>query len=267
MIARGLGHIGVLLRVCLVLGFVPVLSLGCEHGPRPTPPPGFSGSVDTANRATVLAYAESLHYDTVTGPSDMQRLLITAAMFAPEGTQAMTQDSVPGRTRVTPGVPYPGVGEPDQRPGHLSAEAWRRVLAVAACSPAPCTVGPLVRIDPEIGSYKVGRAAIKGGRIIARIVNLDSTSMDYPKLNLHTRGTTYWWVDSAGPGGYRSVLISSDTGDTLVKRVLNIHPYPDSGSGYSHKWRQALSRFLWVPDDEELWTACDTKYCCKTSPE
>jgi hypothetical protein len=265
MIARGLGHISGLLQVCVVLGLAPVLIVGCEHGPRATPPPGFVGLVDTANRTAVLAYAESLMYDTVTGASDMQRLLITAAMFAPQGADE-PKKSATGRAGGTPRVQSPEVAGSYQRPVRLTAEAWRRALEVAGCTPAPCTVGPLVRIDPEIGSYKVNRAGIKGGRILARIVNLDSATMDYPKLNLHSRGTTYWWVDSAGPGGYRSLFISSDTSDTLVRGdTLNIHPYPDSGLAYTHKWRQAVARFLWVPDDDQLWSACDTKYCCKST--
>jgi hypothetical protein len=242
MSARGQGHIRGRLRACVVLGFAPVLILGCEHGPRATPPPGFAGLVDTVSRTAVLAYAESLMYDTVTGASDMQRLLITGAMFAPEGAQELQKGDATDRTRVTSRAQSPEAARSYQRPGRMTAEAWRRVLEVAGCSPAPCTVGPLVRIDPEIGSYRVNRAGIKGGRILARLVNLDSATMDYPKLNLHARGTTYWWVDSAGPGGYRSLFISSDTTDTLVRGdTLNIHPYPDSGLAYSHKWRQALA--------------------------
>ena len=143
----------------------------------------------------------------------------------------------------------------DSTPG---ASDEQRLLTDSVCYAAPCTVGPLVRIDPEFGAYRVRRAGIRAGRFIARLVNLDSIA--YPKLNLLPHGTTYWWVDSTDTG-LRSVFVSSDTSVALDTALLIVHDYPNN-----YRWRQAIAKFVWVPTDEQLWTACDTKYCCKTSP-
>jgi len=238
------GHRPIAWRAVMALsGCVVAVCIGC--GTRPTPAPTFGGLVDTASRTVVLAYAESLQFDTVTGASDMQRVTLSAAnasllVQAGEGREDL---AAVDRLRQQSLTQDPAHATRPQREAPVSGNQQ---------------LGPRVRIDPEIGAFKVGRSGIKGGRIIARLVNLDSATTPYPKLNLHARGTTYWWVDSAGPG-YRSLFISSDTSDVIVPDTLIMHLSPT-------KWRQGLARLLWVPNDEELWTACDPWYCCKTTP-
>jgi hypothetical protein len=119
-----------------------------------------------------------------------------------------------------------------------------------------CTVGPRVRVEPESGAYLVGQAGLRAGRIIARLVNLDS--IPYPKLNLQPLGTTYWWVDSAGPGGYRSAYVPADTTIPITWDTLVFHTEEHA------RWWQSVARFAVVEKDDKLWTACDSLGCCRS---
>lgn len=204
--------------------------------PRATPKPGFD-HFDSASRSAVLAYvADSLHFDSTPGASDEQRLLTDTLC---DSSRALSASHAR-----------------EQAPS--SAAATRRLSDSTLLFLSGCTVGPRVRIDPEIGAYRIGKAGIREGRIIARMVNLDPIA--YPKLNLQARGTTYWWVDSAGPGGYRSVYVPADTTVATMGAALNVHD-----EGPNVRWRQALARFLVVDKDDEVWTACDPNYCCNTT--
>lgn len=203
--------------------------------PRPTPAPPFP-SFDSASRSEVLAYARSLIFDTTYGAADEQRLVTDPLC---DSTRALRSNEA--RSKV------PGLGGIRKAVDKL---------------PHPnllmgCTVGPRVRVEPEIGAYRIGRSVVAKGRIIARVVNLDS--IPYPKLALQPFGTTYWWVDSAGAGGYRSIYVPTDSTTLTLQDTLFYHPEP------SQRWRQSLARFLVVERDDKLWTACDSLGCCRSA--
>jgi hypothetical protein len=204
--------------------------------PRPTPAPPFS-SFDGASRSEVLAYARSLTFDTTYGAADEQRLVTDPLCDSTRAVQAHD-----ARSRV------PGLGGIRKAVGKLPHPS----LLMA------CSVGPRVRVEPEIGAYRIGRAVVATGRIIARVMNVDS--IPYPKLNLQSFGTTYWWVDSAGAGGYRSIYVPADSTKPTLQDTLRYHREPDQ------RWRQSLARFLVVERDDKLWTACDSQGCCRSAP-
>ena len=120
--------------------------------------------------------------------------------------------------------------------------------------------GPLARIEPVRGEFRVDSATFAQGRVIARIWS----SGAYPKLNLQA-GWTYWWVDGVG-GKWRSVMISGSLGTRDTSR-LEFHNYHDPhDSEYNPGqalWRQDVGRFVWSESDELLWRNCGDSGCCK----
>lgn len=139
----------------------------------------------------------------------------------------------------------------------------QRLMLGTTCPPwamgGNCTYGPLASIQPQVGSYRIpDSATLAAGRIIARIVTVDS---QYAKLGLRGGDTTYWWVDTKGPMGWRSVLVPSNPADSLVQRdTMEFHEADPNGS---YKWQQAIARFLWSDSDDGLWSTCTNGYCCK----
>jgi len=120
--------------------------------------------------------------------------------------------------------------------------------------------GPLARIEPVRGEFRVDSATFAHGRVIARVWS----SGPYPKLNLQA-GWTYWWVDGVG-GKWRSVMISGSLGTRDTSR-LEFHNYHDPhDSEYNPGqalWRQDVGRFVWSESDELLWRNCGDSGCCK----
>src|SRR6059036_3689103 len=57
----------------------------------------------------------------------------------------------------------------------------QRLMLGASC-PGDCRYGPLAHIDPVAGSFLLDSAKLAEGRILARVVNVDT--VPYPKLNL-----------------------------------------------------------------------------------
>lgn len=133
-------------------------------------------------------------------------------------------------------------------------------LMLGTC-PADCRYGPRAHIDPVSRSYELGDAALAAGRILARVVNVDTIA--YPKLNLGPQDTVYWWVDGGGTGGQlRSVLVSSRPEAAPLVLGFSRVPHPEQRKGF--RWRQAQARFGWRDTDEGLWAACDWSECCQT---
>ena len=134
-----------------------------------------------------------------------------------------------------------------------------RRLMVGTCP--RCAYGPHVFLSPERGSVAVRSGMLADGRVLARLINHDSTG--YPKFNLAARDTVYWWVDRRGPrGAWRSVYVSSDTTRPLQPDTFIL---TDSVTSYHSPWERAWARFLWRDTDEALWVACDMTGCCKSS--
>jgi hypothetical protein len=165
--------------------------------------------------------------------------------------------------------PPPFVGQPiEQVPRATVLDYARRIpymeisgdsqrLMLGSC-PADCRYGPRAHIDPASRSYELNDAALASGRILARVINVDT--IPYPKLNLGPQDTVYWWVDGTG-GRLRSVLVSSRPDVPPVVTGFRSEPHPEQKSGW--RWRQAQARFGWRDTDEELWVACDWAECCR----
>jgi hypothetical protein len=143
-------------------------------------------------------------------------------------------------------VPFMGISGDSQR------------LMLGTC-PADCRYGPLAHIEPASRSYELGDEALGAGRMLARVVNLDTIA--YPKLNLGPRDTVYWWVDGTG-GRLRSVLVSSRPEVPPLVVGFRRVAHPEQRKGF--RWRQAQARFGWSETDEGLWVACDWAECCQT---
>ena len=138
----------------------------------------------------------------------------------------------------------------------ISGDSQR--LMLGSC-PNDCRYGPLAHIDPASRSYELNDASLNAGRMLARVINVDTIA--YPKLNLGPRDTVYWWVDGVG-GRQRSVLISSRPEVPPLVTGFRREAHPEQRKGF--KWRQAQARFYWRDTDEMLWVACDWAECCRT---
>lgn len=132
---------------------------------------------------------------------------------------------------------------------------FRRVM-VGSCP--RCVYGPHVFLRPERGAASLDTTLLAEGRVVARLVNTDSSA--YTKFNLGARDTVYWWVDRRGPRGtWRSMYVSSDPGRPLQQDTLIVTGY------HSSRWERTWARFIWRDADEALWVACDMTGCCKSS--
>ena len=143
-------------------------------------------------------------------------------------------------------VPYMEVSGDSQR------------LMIGTC-PTDCRYGPRAHIDPASRSYELNDETLGSGRLLARVVNVDS--IDYPKLNLGPQDTVYWFVDGTG-GRLRSVLVSSRPDVPPLITGFSRMAHPEQRKGF--RWRQAQARFGWRDTDETLWVACAWSECCRT---
>jgi hypothetical protein len=138
----------------------------------------------------------------------------------------------------------------------ISGDSQRLMLGTC---PANCRYGPLAHIDPVRGAYAHDSAEQRAGRLLARVINVDT--IPYPKLNLGPRDTVYWWVDGAR-GRQRSLLISTRRDVPPLELGFRREPHPELTKDFH--WRQAVARFLWRDRDEQLWVACSYAECCRT---
>jgi hypothetical protein len=143
-------------------------------------------------------------------------------------------------------------------------EAGDRQALLVGSYPSSARYGPIARIQPERGNYRIPDAQLARGSIISRIIN--EGSEPYPKLHLLANGTTYVWVEvDSVTGGGRSVFIATNsTGeiDTVApaRTPLSITP---AAAHEVFRPVQALARFIWTNDDEVAWSTCSGK-CCKS---
>ncbi|HKP50268.1 MAG TPA: hypothetical protein VJU17_09660, partial [Gemmatimonadales bacterium] len=172
----------------------------------------------------------------------------------------LSSDTSSDTTRGTPGpkftTPFDSVS-PDSLLAYVDSELqWdtregagdMQRLMVGEC-PDSCHYGPKVRIQPEKRAHQNSANSLsqRPGRIIARLINLDSE--EYPKMNIGAHDTVYWAVERVQPvndtlSRGRSLLISRkklhDTSLVAAKpESLEVSEHP---SGY---WRQALTRWIW----------------------
>ena len=130
------------------------------------------------------------------------------------------------------------------------------VLDLMAVPPAPVP-GPLCRIEPLQAAADLERDELAAGRVVARIINRDTTP--FPELALGPGDTTYWWVDSAATGQWRTLLISSEDSMVITPRGLALVSSFEDGAT---RWGQALARWRWRGQDEGLWVTCTATSAC-----
>jgi hypothetical protein len=121
-----------------------------------------------------------------------------------------------------------------------------------------CRFGPLAKIEPLKNAHKFTKPQLQHGRIIARL-SIESGQEGYPKLNLAPGHKTYWWVRRDEGTGGTSVYVS----DSLVRDRPMISK-PDSlkvDDRPEGTFKQALVRWLWVPDDETAKGTCGSASC------
>jgi hypothetical protein len=136
-----------------------------------------------------------------------------------------------------------------------------------------CRYGPIAKIQPETTSYRHKFPALREGRIIARLFLSPGQTERYDSLALVPGDTTYWWVqftkyekdldanrdtkkDSVGV----SIFISTargEHGDTLLMKRYPLHYVK-----HEDKFKQALARWVWDPDDETGQGSCG-QGCCR----
>jgi hypothetical protein len=152
-----------------------------------------------------------------------------------------------------------------------------------------CRYGPLATIQPEMNSFTHKYDALHQVRIIARLFIPRSEKDKYDSLALAPGATTYWWVqvtktqrefESAGSGHadhpdeeqppdenkydgqgkkevYGRSFFISQRGDSLVIRERPLYYRKHKG-----KFKQALARWVWDPDDETSQGSCG-QGCCR----
>jgi len=126
--------------------------------------------------------------------------------------------------------------------------------------PDSANFGPLVKIQPEAGNYRISDEGLSRGRIIARMVNESPDS--YPRLALLPHGTTYWWVEyDVRTRAGRSVLVAADSQGNIVERAVRALEVVEYHKEY--RARQPSSRFVWREMGELVWAPCGVR-CCKT---
>jgi len=118
--------------------------------------------------------------------------------------------------------------------------------------------GPLVKIEPEIGNYRLSEEALHQGRIIARMIN--RSDEPYPKLGIAAHSTTYWWAQlGADSATNRSVMISVDAKGAIISRAVRPLYFERHRDGYQPG---PQARWIWSDDDEQGWSACGSS-CCR----
>jgi hypothetical protein len=145
-----------------------------------------------------------------------------------------------------------------------AGDAQRLLVVDQGGSPCPddpkrtCRFGPLARIEPVVNAHKFTKPQLREGRIIARL-SIENGKEGYPKLNLAPGHKTYWWVQRDGDTGGTSVYVSDSlVGDRPLAskpRPLKVNERPDG------TFKQALVRWLWVPDDETAKGTCGSASC------
>ena len=121
-----------------------------------------------------------------------------------------------------------------------------------------CRFGPLAKIEPVKNAQNLSKPELRKGRIIARL-SIEDGQEGYPKLNLAPGHKTYWWVQRDEGTGGTSVFVSDSisSGRPLASkpRPLKVDERPLG------TFKQALVRWLWIPDDETAKGTCGSASC------
>ena len=129
-----------------------------------------------------------------------------------------------------------------------------------ATCPEGCTYGPIVTIQPEVGSAFLTDDDLKAGRVVGRFVNEDT--IPYDKLNISAKSITYFVVVNTGAKEWTGYYVSSDPARGSQSRI----PYPIYvDSPHRGRYTRSTARWIWQARDEGAWLTCGTR-CCSTDP-
>jgi hypothetical protein len=136
----------------------------------------------------------------------------------------------------------------DSQPGSPCPDNQKRI----------CRYGPLAKIEPLKNAHTYSPGEIREGRIIARL-SIQGGQEGYPKLSLFPGHKTYWWVlrDESGTGGQSVYISDSISADRPLAQPRKLQAY-DVPAG---TFKQALARWLWLPDDETAKGTCGSASC------
>ena len=114
--------------------------------------------------------------------------------------------------------------------------------------------GPHVRVEPVVAAHRYDTSELAAGRFLGRLVNYDP--QPFARLGLGSLDTTYWWVDSAATGRWRSVFFSTDPAIQPVTMPVRLEA--------SITWWQPVARWVTVGGIDALWATCGRETVCRT---
>jgi hypothetical protein len=225
-------------RFALVLSITSLVGVGCSTGGVASAP-GCGGGGPPSTLAALRECVMKMGFDTLEAAGDEQVLTIV---------------------EKTGGVPCPG-----SRDGARS-----------------CSYGPIATIQPESTSHNHKFPDLREGRIIAKLFLPTGEQKRYDSLALVPGKPTYWWVqitEKSEPDLYKkashferhkhdqygkqdsvgvSLFISEEpSGNGLLTRR-----YPLYYLRHDKKFKQALTRWIWDPNDEKAQGSCG-QGCCR----
>lgn len=131
----------------------------------------------------------------------------------------------------------------------------RQLLHREPCPPCD-RHGPLVRIQPEKGSYGIPLPGFARGRVVAKLTNESSDRSD-ERYALTPNAVVYWWVDARPGKQPRSIFFRVSPTPGYVVRDLDIE---DHGR---RVWWQGIAGWRWG-SVEVAWTSCGDRGCCRS---
>lgn len=227
------------LRLALLLSVTSLIGTGCTPGIAPTAPGCGTGgppSTLTAMRECV----RQLGFDTLEAAGDEQVLTI------------MEQK---------PGARCPGAKD----------------------TARSCSYGPIATIQPESTSHRQRLPDLREGRIIAKLfLPPGEQQKRYDSLALVPGKPTYWWVQITEKndqdlyrkaahyeqhkhdqyGKQDSVGVSLFISEEPAGNGLLMKRYPLYYVKHEGKFKQALARWIWDPNDEKAQGSCG-QGCCR----
>lgn len=147
-------------------------------------------------------------------PSNLPSLLIASTVLL-AGVPALE-----GQQRATPRAPFATITE--TTPSDSVLQAYFRSLRFLADTAAAQRVaiqpsGAMAGIQPEAGMYLLNEAAMREGRVIARIVYSGRDTLH--RLGWAPRSVTYWWVQYDGERGAAVMISTNAATGAIVSRT------------------------------------------------
>lgn len=106
--------------------------------------------------------------------------------------------------------------------------------------------------EPQVCAHRNTTAELNAGRVVARV----TMSGAYDKLTL-PQGVSYLWIDQVRDSTARGVIIPDNMGVPSRVVVVRLDTHPEYQRAF------AESRWLFNPDDDNLWVVCKEGSCCE----